>query len=94
MKNTLKNTLATELKALCAQLGLPVGLLSGSVFQIYGEDQTVNLDLVALTCTNVSLGTSHSFEMVGLSSLLQSIYRIDEETYLIGTLGGLYRCFG
>ena len=78
MKNTSENALANQLKAICAQLGLPVGLLSGSVFQIYGEEQTVNVDLVALTCTNVTLGNSHSFEMVGLSILLQSIYRIDE----------------
>ena len=78
MKNTLKNTLATELKAICDQLGLPVGLLSGSVFQIYGDDQTVNVDFSDMTCFNVTMGIVYPFTMEDLSSLLQSIYRIDE----------------
>lgn len=78
MKNTSKNALANQLRAICDQLGLPVGLLSDSVFQIYGEHETVEIDLSDMTCFNVTLGIVSAFTMEGLSSLLQSIYRIDE----------------
>ena len=78
MKNTSKNALANQLKAICNQLGLPVCLLSVSVFQIYGEEQTVNVDFSDMTCFNVTMGIVYPFTMEDLSSLLQSIYRIDE----------------